>query len=73
MGSLEPEKPKDYAERRKWQDAQIERKEYPECGRMACTNAVVVHWVNKYTPLLYCASCAAEINKHNPGLCYKEE
>jgi hypothetical protein len=65
-------KPLDYRERRKWQDAERAAGRVPECGREACTQAADPAWTNQGTPLLYCAACAKEINRFNPGLCRPE-
>lgn len=65
-------KPRDYHERRAWQDAAIARGETPECGREACREPTSPAWVNKHTPLLYCGRCASLINRYNPGLCEPE-
>lgn len=61
-----------YAARREWQDRARARGEVPECGRGACTRPASPAYVNKGTPLLYCAVCAAGINRFNPGLCSLE-
>ena len=65
-------KPRDYHERRAWQDAAIARGETPECGREACHEPASPAWVNKHTPLLYCRRCAHLINGYNPGFCTPE-
>lgn len=66
-------KPRDYHERRKWQDEARARGEVPECGREACHNPASPAWVNRHTPLLYCANCAAAINAFNPIMCTPED
>ncbi len=48
-------KPRDYHERRRWQDDARARGEVPECAA----------WVNSGTPLLYCGGCARLINRYN--------
>lgn len=70
-GTSDP-KPKDYRDRRQWQDAARARGEIPECGREACSNLVDPAWVNMGSPLLYCESCGRTINEYNPGLCRPE-
>jgi hypothetical protein len=65
-------KPRDYHDRRKWQDAQRAAGLEPECGREACKAPAVPAHVNKYTPLLYCGGCARLINRYNPGFCSLE-
>lgn len=65
-------KPRDYHNRRKWQDAQRAAGLDPECGREVCRNKAAPAYVNAGTPLLYCATCAAAINRFNPGLCSLE-
>ena len=65
------QKPEDYHERRKWQDAARARGEIPECGRFACTKKADPPFLNKHMPLIYCADCAALIN-HYSDLCYPE-
>lgn len=70
------EKPRDYHERRRWQDAARARGELPECGRAACTAKADPAWVNSGTPLLYCSRCAHLINsfcpRNEPVLCTPE-
>ena len=65
-------KPRDYHERRRWQDAQRAAGADPECGREACKNTAKPAYVNAETPLLYCATCARMINRYTPGLCTVE-
>lgn len=65
-------KPINYHDRRRWQDDARARGEVPECGREACHEPADPAWVNKGTPLLYCACCARLINRYNPGLCSPE-
>lgn len=65
-------KPPDYQARRTWQNEARARGDVPECGREACHEPADPAWLNHHTPLLYCARCAALINKHNPGFCYPE-
>ena len=67
-----PTKPRDYDERRRWQDEARARGEVPECGREACHSPAVPAWVNAHTPLLYCRMCARLINAYNPGFCTPE-
>lgn len=38
------------------------------CNRTACRRSGAVYW-NPSTRAHYCPSCAAGINRHNPGLC----
>ena len=59
------QKPRDYHERRRWQDAARACGEVPECGREACRNPASPAWVNAGTPLLYCGTCARLINHYN--------
>lgn len=65
-------KPRDYHERRRWQDAQRAAGADPECGREACHNPARPAYVNAETPLLYCATCARMINRYTPNLCTLE-
>lgn len=65
-------KPQNYADRRRWQDAQRAVGLPPECGREACTALADPAYVNQNTPLLYCADCAEQINRHNQGSCRQE-
>lgn len=65
-------KPSDYQRRRRWQDAQRAEGRDPECGRESCSNVARPAFVNKGTPLLYCAACAGLINRYNPGACTPE-
>jgi hypothetical protein len=69
---VSPPKPRDYHERRQWQDAQRAAGADPECGREACRNTAKPAYVNAGTPLLYCAACAHAINRYNRGLCTLE-
>ena len=68
-------KPRDYAERRLWQDEARSRGDVPECGREACHEPADPAYLNHHTPLLYCRRCAQVINAYaypNPPLCYPE-
>lgn len=65
-------KPRSYDERRRWQDAQRAAGVPVECGREVCKVTFTEGYVNSGTPLLYCPTCAALINRFNPGLCSKE-
>lgn len=67
-------KPPDYRARRQWQLAARARGEVPECGREACHAPAEPAWVGSGTgvELLYCAGCAREINRWNPGTCRLE-
>ena len=50
------------------------RGEVPECGREACHKPADPAWIGSGTgvELLYCAGCAREINRWNPGVCVPE-
>lgn len=75
MTDLYANKPRDYDDRRRWQDAQRAAGLDAECGREVCRTRIPdgKAWVNRFTPLLYCQRCAALINNGcNPGLCRPE-
>ena len=63
-GPVSAPKPRDYHDRRRWQDEARARGEVPECGREVCHAKADPAWVNSGTPLLYCPTCAALINRY---------
>lgn len=70
MNPLYANKPRDYGARRAWQLAQRAAGIPIECGREAChTRGSLYVGSGTGTTLYYCAACADEINKWNPGTC----